>query len=114
MANNTKRSFVVLIKGHEWTVTLQSHSAYKRMHDESEAITYPMEREMFFDKSKVSLSLIRHEIFHSLLASLDLEYTPMDAEAQEELDCTVYANNKNQLNEIEEKIVNFVLKGGVI
>ncbi len=114
MVSNTKRSFKLSIKGHDWIVVLQSHSAYKRMHDESEAITYINEREIFFDKSKISLELIRHELLHAFLSSLDLEYTPMDAETQEEVSCTVYANNKAQLNEAEEKIVNFALKGGLL
>lgn len=81
---------------------------------DSYAITYPKDKEIYFNKSDISLSLIRHELFHAFISSIDTEYAAkITAEVQEEIDCTVYGNNKAELLISEDKIVDFALKGGV-
>lgn len=109
-----KRKYLHLnIKGQEWKVFVQTHSSYKRMHgSDSAAICYPDDREMYFDRSTVSLKLIRHEVFHAFISSTDTENSSgMTAADQEEVDCTVYGNNKTALNDIEDRIIEYILRG---
>lgn len=102
------------IKGKTWKVFVQTNSAYIRMHGkDSHAVAYPIEREMYFNKSDVSLRLIRHEVFHAYTNSTDTEYTSkMTAADQEELDCTVYGNNADEIAITVANIVDYILKGG--
>lgn len=102
----------ITIKGIEWKVYVKTHKTYIRKHGkDSKAVVYPDDRECYFDRSELSLKIIRHEIFHMFTSSTDTEHnTDMTVSDQEELDCTVYGNNKSELSKIEDKIVEFILK----
>ena len=71
-----KNSLVVKIKGVEWTVKLQSNAVFARQHGSRIfGVVYPYDREMYFNKSGLTMSILRHELFHALLHSLDMEFT---------------------------------------
>lgn len=108
-----RKHLLVTIKGIEWKVFVQTHASYVRTNgNDSKAIVYPDDREIYFDRSCVTIGLIRHEVFHAFTSSTDTEHsTDMTASDQEELDCTLYGNNKTAMNDIEDRIVDFILKG---
>lgn len=110
-----KKYLTVKPKDVEWKVFVQTHSSYIRHHgNDSKAITYPDDKEMYFDRSQIRLSIIRHEAFHAFISSTDTEHNAdMTASDQEELDCTVYGNNAWAIQKIVEEIVDFVLRGDV-
>ena len=108
-----RKYLLVTIKGIEWKVYVQNHKSYVRTNgNDSKAITYTDDREIYFDRSLVTIGLIRHEVFHAFTASTDTEHSAdMTASDQEELDCTLYGNNKTAMNDIEDRIIDFILKG---
>jgi hypothetical protein len=65
-ANMAGKKFVTrIIKGAEWHFYLEISSTYVRKHgSDSEAITYPKEREVYFNKAYFDTNVVRHEIFH--------------------------------------------------
>lgn len=103
---------VVLIKGKQWRVYIQTHTAYKRKHGkDSYAIVYPEDREIWFDKSNLKLSLIRHEVFHSFQWSTDTEHTAeLSVSDTEEISCTIYGNNSKEIENVVDQIVDYALK----
>lgn len=65
------------IKGAEWHFYLESPSVYKRKHgSDSDAITYPKEREVYFNKAEFDTNAVRHEIFHIYVAESNTNSSP--------------------------------------
>lgn len=106
-----KNTLLINIKGVEWKVKLQSNSVFVRNHGANTyGVVYPYDREMYLNKSHLSLEIIRHELWHILLHSLDMEFTDgIPADALEEICATSYANNGLALQEAEDRIINFIL-----
>lgn len=101
------------IRGLDWKVYVQTPSAYSRKHgNDSKAVTYPDDREMWFDRSHARLAIIKHEVAHAFFWSTDTEHnSEMSAEDLEDLFCTVYGNNSNEMARVTEEITDFILKG---
>ncbi len=108
----SKKYLSITVKGVDWKIYIQTHSRYIKMHGkDSKAIVYPDDREAYFDKSELALRIIRHEVFHIFTASTDTEHnSQMTVSDQEELDCTVYGNNRTEMIKIEDSIVDFILR----
>jgi hypothetical protein len=83
--------FTFSIMGIDWQVYLQSPSSYKKIHgSDSEAITYPSDREVYFNKDYFSAETIRHEVFHCYVASSPTNSATLNADQKEEQCCELF------------------------
>ncbi len=61
----SKKFVTRMLKGAEWHFYLEASATYVRKHgSDSEAITYPKEREVYFNKTYFDTNTVRHELFH--------------------------------------------------
>ena len=107
------KKLVITIKGTEWTVKIQTNAAFARQHGvRIFGVVYPYDREIYFNKGHLTLAILRHELYHALLHSLDMEFTDgISPGDMEEICATAYANNKLSLQDAEDRILNFILGG---
>ena len=100
--------FKKTIKDKEWTFLLLSDKKYDKDHGEdSDGITYPSERCVYFAKSTINLSVILHELMHvfnnaSLINSSDLTRLQ-----QEELGCEIVAEHYFDIGKLAFEINEF-------
>jgi hypothetical protein len=62
----------ITIKDVRWKIFSQSPSYYKKIHKmdaNSYGITYPDDKEVFFPRRPVKISIVRHEVLHMLVTS---------------------------------------------
>ena len=106
-----KNSFKLKIKGIDWTVYLQSDSAYSRSHGtDSSAIMSPEDNEIFFKKSKIRPYLVRHELFHAYISSCNTNSSNLTPDQIEELCVEVYGDHGPEMALQCDQILNFLLK----
>lgn len=66
-----------MIKGVEWHFYLESGASYKRKHgSDSDAITYPKEREVYFNRTEFDTNAVRHELFHIFVSESNTVSSP--------------------------------------
>lgn len=107
-----KKSLKIHIKGLEWTVVGQTASAYTRAHGkDSAAITYIVDRVMYFNVSHFNSEYVRHELGHAFAASCGTTSSSLTADQIEELMCEIIGEHGPELMGLADKIVNFLLKG---
>lgn len=81
-----KKFMTLTIKGLEWKIFVQSPAVYKREHgNDSAAITYPEDREIYFCTDRVKFGLCLHEIGHALVWSSGTTSAQITAHQMEEL-----------------------------
>jgi hypothetical protein len=102
------------IKGVEWTFFVQTPATYRRSHGadgkDSEAITYPYDREVYFNSNYLSPYTVKHEILHVFVASSSTDSSSLDADQKEELCCELYGNHSTDMESLAEKILNYFLR----
>ena len=99
------------IKGYEWTFYAQSNSAYIRKHgSDSHAITYPVERDVYFNISTLAPSYVRHEVFHAYVASCSFSSSHLDKDQMEELCAELYGDHGSDMDLLVDKILNYYLR----
>ena len=98
-------------KGIEWTFVVQNNATYCRNHDkDSEASTYPFDKEVVFNANYFSPYVVKHELIHVAVASSSTASSNLDAEQIEELCAELYGEHSNELDHIAEKILNYFLR----
>lgn len=66
-----------LIKGSEWHFYLESPRVYERNHGgDSDAVTYPKEREVYFNRSAFDTNVVRHELMHIFVSESQVVSSP--------------------------------------
>lgn len=99
------------IKGYEWTFHAQTNTAYIRKHgSDSHAITYPLDREVYFNLSSMAPEYIRHEIFHAYVASSNTNSSDLDKDQTEELCAELYGDHAPEMDLLVDKILNYFAK----
>jgi hypothetical protein len=99
------------IKGYEWTFHAQSNAAYVRKHgSDSHAITYPVERDVYFNISTLAPSYVRHEVFHAYVTSCSFSSSHLDKDQMEELCAELYGDHGPDMDLLVDKILNYYLK----
>jgi len=105
------RSIKIKIKGIEWSIFAQTPAAYKRKHgSDSHAITYPKEREIFFNISTLAPDYVRHEVFHAYIASSSTNSSSLTTDQMEELSAELYGEHEPDMNLAVDQILNFFLR----
>lgn len=100
-----------IIKGIQWVFYAQSNAAYIRNHgSDSGAITYPNDREIYFNISSLAPEYVRHEVFHAYIASSSTGSANLDAFQMEELCAELYGDHGPEMDVLVDKILNYYLK----
>lgn len=99
------------IKGLEWTFHVQTNSAYTRAHGkDSEAVTYPHSREVYFNISCLSPYAVKHELLHVFVASSSTSSSSLTADQVEELCAEIVGEHGIDIEMLSEKILNYFLR----
>jgi hypothetical protein len=109
----TKIKHIVLkIKGVDWKVFIQSPAAYRRMHgNDSSAISYPEDRELYFKKDHIKFGTVCHELLHSYVASSGTTSANITADQMEEHICELLEDHIFDLLNDAKKVMDFIAKG---
>jgi hypothetical protein len=99
------------IKGYEWTFYAQTNATYIRKHgSDSHAITYTVDREVYFNLNTLAPEYVRHEIFHAYVASSNTNSSNLDQDHIEELCAEIYGDHGPEMDSLVDKILNYFLK----
>lgn len=99
------------IKGYEWTFHAEKSRTYTRKHgSDSHAITYTLDREIFFNIDTLAPEYIRHEVFHAYVASSSTNSSNLDKDQIEELCAELYGDHGPEMDLLVDKILNYYLK----
>jgi hypothetical protein len=108
-------SFRLTIMGLDWEVYLQSDSAYKKMHgNDSSGVTYPHDREMYFNKSFYTPEIIRHELFHAYHASSPNGSSNLTADQIEDQGCEIFEKYGPLMLHQSDQILSFFSRKHVL
>jgi hypothetical protein len=108
MAN---KAFKHSVKGIEWEFFSQTSNAYVRMHGKDSAgITYPGDREVYFNKKYFTPDYVRHEIMHVFVASTSTSSMLKNADDAEELCAQVYGEHGPEMDLLVDKLLEFFLR----
>lgn len=106
-----KAPLILKIKDVEWSFQVQSNATYIRAHGrDSEAITYPYDKEVFFNTSSFSPYSVKHELVHVYVASSSTSSSGLDADQIEELCAELYGEHSNEMDALAEKILNYFMR----
>lgn len=106
-----KRPFKKKIKDVEWTFYIQTQRQYIKDHgDDSDAITYPHDRECYFNKTRFLPGCIRHELIHIYAASAGVNSANQDADQREETIAELYECHGPEMQMIEDEILDFFMR----
>ena len=99
------------IKGYEWTFHAEKSRTYIRKHgSDSHAITYTLDREIFFNIDTLAPEYLRHEVFHAYVASSNTNSSNLDKDQMEELCAELYGDHAPEMDLLVDKILNYYLK----
>lgn len=106
-----KRTYKDRIKGMEWTFSLLPKASYVRGHgNDSDAVTYPHDREVFFNSDRLTPGVVRHEVFHVFVASSGTNSANLTVDQMEELGAELYENHGPEMDWLVDKILEAFLK----
>lgn len=106
-----KKSLKKKIKDVQWEFFVQTASAYKRDHGkDSDAITYPHDRECYFNKPRFLPSCVRHELIHVYVASSGINSANLTADQVEELIAEIYEQHAKEMAILEDEILDFFMR----
>jgi hypothetical protein len=98
-------------KGIEWTFQCQSPGVYVRAHGKDSAgITYPGDREVFFNSAYFTPDYVRHEIMHVFAASTSTSSMLKSADDAEELCAQLYGEHGPEMDLLVDKILEYFLR----
>lgn len=104
-----KKHFTATIKGHEWKFFIQTKAAYARKHGtDSEGVTYPREREVYFNAPFFAPAIVRHELVHCYVGSSSTSSSNLTADQVEELCASIYEEHGPEMDLLADKIFNFL------
>lgn len=108
---NKKKVLTVNIKGFEWKIHALTNSTYVRNHgNDSNAITYYKDREIYFNLSSLAPEYVRHEILHAYIASSNVNSSGLTTDQMEELCCELYGEHGPEMDVLTDKILSFYLR----
>lgn len=107
----SKKSIKLNIKGIDWTFFLQSDRVYAREHGkDSDGISYPGDKEVYFRKSSLSPVVVRHELNHCFVASSGASSSDLDSSQMEELCSEIVGEHAIHIVDLADKIIETFLK----
>ena len=104
--NFTKHS----IKGTEWTFYILTARSYiRKFKNDSEAITLPSDKEVYFRKDFLTSSQVRHELWHVFCEQTYTNSSNLTADQVEEKNAEIFAGEGLYLCNLTDIILNELL-----
>jgi hypothetical protein len=98
------------IKGLEWGFHLQNDRAYKKTHgDDSAGIIYPDDKEVYFNKSHLSLNYVIHELLHVYYASCLTNSSNLEPDQVEDNCAEILGEHYFEIGMNAQKIIDYFL-----
>ena len=111
----TKKNLTLNILGTDWTFYLQPYATYKKEHGgDSEAVTYPSDLEVFFNKNYFTPATVRHELIHVFVASSGSNSSSLDRDQMEELCAELYGEHGPKMDLAADQIISFFSRKHVL
>jgi hypothetical protein len=89
MAHEVKST--ILVKGNDWTVYLTGPEDYAKINGEdSAAMTWTTQRQIYFRTDEINIDVVRHELFHAYFAESHIESANLTAIQAEEVGCSIF------------------------
>ena len=99
------------IKDLNWKFYMQTDRTYVREHGaDSDAVSYPHDKEVYFCKSRFLPSVIRHELIHIYVASSSINSANLTADQMEESIAEIYEQHGPEMQIIEDEILDFFMR----
>lgn len=109
------KTLTVDVLGTSWTVHMQAPTAYRKMHgSDSEAITYPGDLEVFFNKNYFTPDTVRHETMHLFVASSGSTSSSLTKDQMEELCAELYGQHGPKMDLVTDQIISFFSRKHVL
>jgi hypothetical protein len=106
-----KKKFTYRIKDVEWHFFCLPQSSYARSHGkDSDAITYPHDKEVYFNRARFLPGAIRHEIFHVYVASSGINSANLTVDQMEELGAEIYEQHGPEMDVLVDKLLDFFMR----
>lgn len=104
-------SITLSIKGVDWKFYAQTDASYRRSHGkDSDAVTYPHDRDCYFNKSRLLPGTVRHELMHVFVASSGTNSANLTVEQMEELAAEIFEQHGPEMNVLVDKLLDFFLR----
>lgn len=108
---SNKRVLKYSVKGIEWEFRCQTVAAYVRAHGaDSGGITYPHDKEVYINRSRLNPENVRHEVMHVFVESTSTASMVKSADDAEELCAQLYGEHGPEMDLLVDKILEFFLR----
>lgn len=99
------------VKGIEWVFHIQTRAGYVRSHGKDSAgITYPGDKDVWFNWDWFSPEYVRHEVMHVFVASTSTSSMVKSADDAEELCSQLYGEHGPEMDLLVDKILEHFLR----
>lgn len=99
------------IKDLAWKFYVQPQSSYVKDHgSDSDAVTYPHDKECYFNKNRFLPSVVRHEMIHIYVASAGINSANLTADQMEETIAELYEQHGPEMQLLEDEILDFFMR----
>lgn len=106
-----KRILKYTIKGIDWEFFFQSNASYVRQHgNDSGAISYHEDGEVYFNSAYLSPGKVRHEIMHVYVASSGTNSASLTKDQMEELCAEIYESHGPEMDVLVDKLLQFGMR----
>lgn len=106
-----KKKFTWRIKDVPWDFYCLTPAQYVRSHGkDSDAITYPHDREVFFNKARFLPGAVRHELMHVYVASSGTNSANLTVDQMEELCAEIYEQHGPEMDILVDKLLDFFMR----
>jgi hypothetical protein len=106
-----RKPYTANIKGYNWNFYAESGATYARKHgNDSNAIAYFKDREVFFNLPSVNPINVRHEIMHCYVSSSSTNSSYLTRDQMEELCAEMYGEHGPEMDLLVDKLLEHFLK----
>jgi hypothetical protein len=106
----SRKYFSKNVKGHDWKFYGQRSSSYVRMHGKDSAgISYPGDKEVYFNLGHLSPENVRHEVMHVYVDSTSTHSMLKDADDAEELCAQLYGEHGPEMDLLVDQLLEFLM-----
>jgi hypothetical protein len=95
----------VQILGNTWKVYLHSEDSFSRKFNDSDAaFVTTANKEMHFNEGELTLTVVKHEIFHSYHDAMSVHSANLTVEQEEEVCCELFAAHGDHMTRLARKL----------
>lgn len=106
-----RKPYTGTVKGIKWDFHLCVPRTYVRDHGkDSDAVTYPHDKEVYFNSAQLTPGVVRHEIMHVYVASSGTNSASLSADQMEELAAEIFETHGPEMNLLVDNVLDHFLK----